>query len=221
MTSIAAQHSCVCVAGARAARRTTANSAHPKHRVHKISSSFKQRNWVRTQAAAEGTAAAAAAADPAEVYAIREAADDGTAVVSAAAWVEAREGPEPCAGVYAIYDSSENMQYVGYTKDAVSAVTRHKEGVGEERASKVRVAVFANKAMATRANLRAEADRWIGEWVERNGGEDSAVPPGKAEGVGYHEFAFHPPPASHSHCCGWMPRCKTPRPCTNPPSYDG
>ena len=41
-----------------------------------------------------------------------------------------------------------------------------------------RVAAFANKQMATRANLRAESDRWIGEWVEANGGDEARIPKG-------------------------------------------
>ena len=111
------------------------------------------------------------------MYAIRDTTDDGEEVVSTAAWIEAREG-ETSAGVYGLYDTSEKLQYVGYTQDVVDTVQRHLDAVGNERANKVRVAVFANKSMATRANLRAEADRWIGEWVGANGGEDSAVPPG-------------------------------------------
>jgi hypothetical protein len=114
------------------------------------------------------------------VYAIREGPeDDGTALVSAAAWLEARDSGSTASGVYALYDASGSMQFVGYARDAVDAVRRQRDGVGDARANKVRVAVFANKAMATRQNLRAEADRWILEWVQRNGGDDSAVPPGE------------------------------------------
>ena len=31
---------------------------------------------------------------------------------------------------------------------------------------------------ATRGNLRSEADRWIGDWIEAHGGGDEALPPG-------------------------------------------
>lgn len=198
MTSVAAQQNCLFAAGVRAAATSTrrptgttstgATAAHPDPRHRRSGfhgSRVTQRNWVRVRAQSaptEGTASSTAA-DPAEVYALRDTVDDGTAVVSVAAWVEAREG-EPPVAVYGIYDTSESLQYVGYAKDAVSAVKRHRDNVGDERANKVRVAAIANKSMATRANLRAEADRWIREWVEQNGGEDSAVPPGKG-GAGW------------------------------------
>ena len=141
------------------------------------------RSWRNgKRAAAAGSAAASstnAAADPSEVYAIRDGpGDDGTEIVSTLAWVEARETEGSASGVYACYDASGHMQYVGYSQDVVKAVRAQLDAVGDGLANKVRVAVFKNKAMATRANLRAEADRWIGEWIEANGGDDAAVPVG-------------------------------------------
>jgi len=112
------------------------------------------------------------------VFEIREAKDDGTSIVNAAAWMEARAGQELSPGVYAIYDAAAALQFVGYTRDVQGAFEAHRASVGGERSAKVRVAVFANKSMATRVNLRAEADRWIEEWVQANGGEGSAIPPG-------------------------------------------
>ena len=219
MTTVVAQHTCVGV-GTVTARRTTttttttvaavaavaAAAVHsggvPKRQKRgriSVSKHAGGRSGVHARArsaaaiqASSSSAAAEAEADPAVVYAIRDTTDDGTEVVSSAAWVEAREGETESAGVYGVYDTSENLQYVGYTQDVVRAVTAHRGAVGDERANKVRVAVFANKSMATRANLRAEADRWIGEWVVQHGGEDSAVPPGKSEFFSFFSFFFFP-----------------------------
>ena len=83
----------------------------------------------------------------------------------------------PVAGVYATYDADGAMTFVGYRRDVLAAVRAHVERNGAD-ATGVRVAAFANKAMATRANLRAESDRWIGEWVEANGGEEASIPKG-------------------------------------------
>ena len=117
----------------------------------------------------------APAADPAEVYAIQSAKDDGESVVSSVAWLEARESEPVTAGVYAVYDADERMQFVGYRKNLVAAVRAHVRVNGPD-AVKVRVAAFANKTMATRANLRAESDRWIEEWVTANGGDETCIP---------------------------------------------
>lgn len=107
-----------------------------------------------------------------------ETADDGEHIVSAAAWVVARQSsldPDGRCGVFAMYDPSDNMLYAGYAKDAISAVRTYVEkGLG----ARVRVAIFANRATATRVNLRAEQDRWIGEWIDSNGGGETAIPPG-------------------------------------------
>ena len=111
------------------------------------------------------------------MYAIQSARDDGEGVVSAKAWLEAGASDAPVAGVYATYDEDEAMTFVGYRRDVLAAVRAHVERNGAD-ATGVRVAAFANKQMATRANLRAESDRWIGEWVEANGGEEACIPKG-------------------------------------------
>jgi Fe-S cluster biogenesis protein NfuA len=117
--------------------------------------------------------------DAETVHAIRSGPpDDGTAVVPLRAWLEARDGDPAVASVYAIYGADDVMRYVGYAKDASRAVRSHLERQGDDTASKVRVAAFANKATATRANLRAEQDRWIGEWVVSRGGAETEIPVG-------------------------------------------
>jgi len=133
---------------------------------------------VQSKAAASTSSDPNPTADPAEVYAVGETADDGEHIVSAAAWVVARQSsldPDGRCGVFAMYDPSDNMLYAGYAKDAISAVRTYVEkGLG----ARVRVAIFANRATATRVNLRAEQDRWIGEWIDSNGGGETAIPPG-------------------------------------------
>ena len=140
-----------------------------------------------TRDAAAGTSSSdpIAAADPAEVYAVGETPDDGEHIVDAAAWVAAREStlePDGKRGVFAMYSPSDTMLHVGYAKDVVAAVRTYvTKGMG----ARVRVAIFANRATATRGNLRAEQDRWIGEWIDANGGDENAIPPGNtAAGAG-------------------------------------
>ena len=155
-----------------------------------VSSGFADRSRARGAPAARPSAAAmrprrgrarasasATEVDPADVYAIQSARDDGEEVVNAKAWLEARASDAPVAGVYATYDADGAMTFVGYRRDVLAAVRAHVERNGAD-ATGVRVAAFANKQMATRANLRAESDRWIGEWVEANGGEEARIPKG-------------------------------------------
>jgi hypothetical protein len=55
----------------------------------------------------------------------------------------------------------------------------HLEGVGEERCAFVSPMVFANRAMATRANLEREAQNWLDEAgtpPPGNGGSHLASP---------------------------------------------
>ena len=132
---------------------------------------------VRPRRGRARASASATEVDPADVYAIQSARDDGEEVVNAKAWLEARASDAPVAGVYATYDADGAMTFVGYRRDVLAAVRAHVERNGAD-ATGVRVAAFANKAMATRANLRAESDRWIGEWVEANGGEEARIPKG-------------------------------------------
>lgn len=115
--------------------------------------------------------------DPGEVYEIQSSRDDGETVVNTGAWLEARAGVAPTAGVYATYDASDTMTFVGYRKDVRCAIEAHHEA-NPGYTAKVRVAAFANKQMATRANLRNESDRWIGEWVNANGGDEAFIPKG-------------------------------------------
>jgi hypothetical protein len=107
--------------------------------------------------AAPGAAAAAAGG-----YLFREGEDDGSSLVEAGAYLDAREGDRP-VGVFAVYDARRNLQYVSFSRNVVLALRALRARVGEERAAFVRVMVFANKAMQTRAALQREADNWMGE----------------------------------------------------------
>lgn len=115
-------------------------------------------------------------------YTFREGEDDGCSLLATAGYVAAREGEKP-VGVYALYDDKRNLQYVGYARNVVLAVKAHLARVGEERCAWVRVMVFANKAMQSRAALQREADNWLAE--------AGTLPPGNgaeaelwAQGVG-------------------------------------
>ena len=77
--------------------------------------------------------------------------DDGTTLVPVAQYLKARDGEKPL-GVYALYDSSRNLQYVGYGRNiilAVKASTRplaaHAHGAAQisERAGAASLALSA------------------------------------------------------------------------------
>ena len=85
-------------------------------------------------------------------------------------WLAAREGAAP-TGVYAVFDDAKRLQLVSYSRNVVLALRAHLAQVGPARAAWVRVMVFANKAMCSRANLEAQAAAWL-----RDSGE--GLPPG-------------------------------------------
>jgi len=176
----------VAVAAARALHRAAPPSASTARRVAAPSGGATPRRS-RTlppvapprASSSSSSSSTAAAVDAETVHAIRSGPpDDGTAIVPLRAWLEARDGDPAVASVYAVYGADDVMRYVGYAKDASRAVRSHLERQGDDAASKVRVAAFANKATATRANLRAEQDRWIGEWVVSRGGAETEIPVG-------------------------------------------
>lgn len=63
----------------------------------------------------------------------------------------------------------------------LSLVQGHLDGVGDERCAFVRAMVFANRSMATRANLEREAQNWVQE--------AGTTPPGNGE---LHELFLTP-----------------------------
>eukprot|EP00210_Caulerpa_lentillifera_P004565 g4355.t1 len=102
-------------------------------------------------------------------YEFRDGEDDGEAVMTVSSYLATREGERPL-GVYAVYDKSHNIQYIGYSRNIVLALKRHVEKLGEDLCYYLRVMVFMNRAMSTRENLEREAL----DWIEREG----TLPPG-------------------------------------------
>lgn len=96
-------------------------------------------------------------------YTFHEGEDDGTATVSTESYLESRDGERP-VGVFAVYDSRRNLQYVGYSRNMVLSIRTIVTRVNDQdRCAFVRVMVFANKSMQSRAALQREADNWLAE----------------------------------------------------------
>lgn len=96
------------------------------------------------------------------MYAFREGEDDGSTLIPTEAYLAARDGDRP-VGVYAMYDTRRNLQYVSYSRNVVLAIRALRSRVDEDRCAYVRVMVFANKAMQSRAALEKEAANWLDE----------------------------------------------------------
>ena len=118
--------------------------------------------------------------------------DDGTAQLDVPYFITSREGLRPM-GVYSLYSSNGELQYVGFSRNMVVAIKvrlgimrlcwwtlglyalyphssallssaqAHLSRVGPQLCASVRPMVFANKAMATRAALVKQAQNWIEE----------------------------------------------------------
>ncbi|CAK0783212.1 hypothetical protein CVIRNUC_006411 [Coccomyxa viridis] len=95
-------------------------------------------------------------------YQSREGEDDGTTLVPVAQYLEAREGEKPL-GVYALYDTSRNLQYVGYGRNIILAVKGQLGRVGEERCAFIRALVVVNQALMSRQHLEEQAGNWLRE----------------------------------------------------------
>lgn len=110
-----------------------------------------------------------------ERYALREGEDDGSIKLPVPIYLSFREGHK-LVGVYALYDDSQALQYVGYARNLVSAIKRHMSLVGEQRCAWVRAKVVTQAGMTTRTRLEAEAD----EWMQREAAP-GLLPPGNGE----------------------------------------
>lgn len=111
---------------------------------------------------AHGAAAPPGSSSISTPYTFHDGEDDGTAIVPVDAYLETRSGERP-VGVFAVYDSRRNLQFVSYSRNVVLSVRTLLARVGEDRCAYVRVMVFANKAMQSRATLQREADNWLQE----------------------------------------------------------
>mmetsp|Transcript_24265 Transcript_24265/g.79140 ORF Transcript_24265/g.79140 Transcript_24265/m.79140 type:complete len:456 (-) Transcript_24265:2156-3523(-) len=110
----------------------------------------------------------------AAVYRVRQKEDDGTSLIPAGVWTDARNRESPL-GVFAVYDSAETCQYVGYSRNVVNSVRSLERRFGSDRVAFVRAMVFANRTMATRQNMERERQRWLTELPE------GFVPPGNSD----------------------------------------
>ena len=87
---------------------------------------------------------------------------DGTGLFALEEWLGKREGTKPC-GLYAIYDSDERLQFVGYARNIVLAVrgyTELKEDAAESCAF-CRIKLISGKKLTSRAYLKEERAAWL------------------------------------------------------------
>lgn len=95
-------------------------------------------------------------------FQVRAREDDGSTVVELEHWLQGRENERP-PGVYAIYDKSGVLQYIGYSRNLVLTLKQHRQRVGEERTAGVRVKVYTNSALVSRARLEEERQAWVAQ----------------------------------------------------------
>ncbi|CAI5493709.1 unnamed protein product [Closterium sp. Naga37s-1] len=117
---------------------------------------------------------------PSQSYALQQGEDDGSLQLPLSDYVARRETLK-LAGIYAVYDAAGALQYVGFSRSVVLALKGHAAFVGAERASSVRVRVYSDAAMITRARLEEERQKWIPELMATSGAADSQkLPPGNS-----------------------------------------
>ncbi|CAL8472276.1 g11818 [Coccomyxa elongata] len=116
-----------------------------------------------------GEAGAEVHDDEGREYQTREGEDDGTSLVPVEQYLTVRQGEKPL-GVYALYDSGRNLQYVGYARNMTLAIKGHLGRVGEERCAYVRALVVANRALMSRGHLEEQANNWLAD--------EGTLPPG-------------------------------------------
>ncbi|GJP59576.1 hypothetical protein CLOP_g12643 [Closterium sp. NIES-67] len=117
---------------------------------------------------------------PSQSYALQQGEDDGSLQLPLADYVARRETLK-LAGIYAVYDAAGALQYVGFSRSVVLALKGHASFVGAERASSVRVRVYSDAAMITRARLEEERQKWIPQLMGMAGAADSQMlPPGNS-----------------------------------------
>jgi len=109
----------------------------------------------------------------------RDGEDDGNAILSFEAYISPRESFK-FAGVFAIYNSEQSLQYISYSRNVVSTLKSLRTRVGQEKCCAVRVKMYTEAALITRAKLEEEKQRWL----------DSVGPaPGNSEERGLWEGA--------------------------------
>eukprot|EP00270_Netrium_digitus_P014289 TRINITY_DN4836_c0_g1_i2.p1 TRINITY_DN4836_c0_g1~~TRINITY_DN4836_c0_g1_i2.p1 ORF type:complete len:547 (+),score=147.99 TRINITY_DN4836_c0_g1_i2:51-1643(+) len=106
-----------------------------------------------------------------KVYEKKAGEDDGTVKVPLSDYVTSRDA-QKLAGVYAIYDDQQSLQYVGFSRNIVLSLKTHLAKLGASICGFVRVKVYDDISMITRFRLGAERDAWVSE--------QATVPPGNS-----------------------------------------
>eukprot|EP00850_Spirogloea_muscicola_P009800 SM000056S17918 [mRNA] locus=s56:74246:78346:+ [translate_table: standard] len=107
---------------------------------------------------------------PTSTYQAESGQDDGSTVMLFSNYVDPRDGIK-FAGVYAIYAEDGALQYIGYSRNVILTMKAHRSRVGAARCSAVRVKMYTEAAMVTRARLQEECELWLAQ---------TAPPPGNS-----------------------------------------
>ena len=108
-------------------------------------------------------------------YSITRGEDDGTFLINLDSYIATRQSGQ-LTGVFGVYDVSKNLQYVSFGRNIVRKLKALRANLPEDRVAYVRVMIFANRAMQTRAALEREAANWLdaaGTLPPGNGAEAS------------------------------------------------
>eukprot|EP00271_Cylindrocystis_brebissonii_P003289 TRINITY_DN140_c0_g1_i1.p1 TRINITY_DN140_c0_g1~~TRINITY_DN140_c0_g1_i1.p1 ORF type:complete len:506 (+),score=96.06 TRINITY_DN140_c0_g1_i1:175-1692(+) len=105
------------------------------------------------------------AGDDTSTYSLRAGEDDGSLTMPVEAYVTPREARK-LAGVYAVYNATGALQYVGYSRNVVLSIKAHRATRGEATCAAVRVKVYADAALVSRSRLEEERQRWLQEAKE-------------------------------------------------------
>eukprot|EP01018_Ginkgo_biloba_P026183 Gb_03585 [translate_table: standard] len=89
--------------------------------------------------------------------------DDGSSILPFQDYVKSRENSKLVA-VYAVYNTHDKIQYVGYSRNVVLSLKSHMDRVGPSKCSSVRVKMFTDSSMASRGILEEEKKKWIDEF---------------------------------------------------------
>ncbi|HEY9640835.1 MAG TPA: GIY-YIG nuclease family protein [Coleofasciculaceae cyanobacterium] len=94
--------------------------------------------------------------------------NDGTAIVPLPTWCD-RASSAKIAGVYAVLDSQQQTQYIGYSRNVLVSLGGHLAQNGEDTCAFVRVQAFK---FPKRTEMEALRDAWMAEL--------GSVPPGNS-----------------------------------------
>ncbi|KAH9311825.1 hypothetical protein KI387_026860, partial [Taxus chinensis] len=100
----------------------------------------------------------------------KEGEDDGASILPFQDYVNRRDNLK-FGGVYAIYDSQDQIQYVGYSRNVILSLKSHMVRVGQSMCYSVRVKMFSDSSIISRGKLEKEKQKWVDEY---------GVPPGNS-----------------------------------------